>query len=94
MMRTLFLGPGEGLGITAASRVWDAMVFDGDAVIIRTAVALLGAMEGSLYGSRQEVLSRIGWKEGGTGPSVWRIGDADEFMAKVRSAGKEEKTRC
>lgn len=93
-MRTLFLGPGDGLEVTIVSRVWDAMVFDGDAVIIRTAVALLGAMEGSLYGSRQEVLSTFGWKDGGTGSGAWRVGGADDFMAKVRSAGKEEKTRC
>ena len=92
MMRTLFLGPGKGLGIEIASRVWDVMVFEGDSVIIRTAVAVLGAMENSLYGNRQEVISKLGWS-GGVGSGVWRVGNADEFMAKVRSAGKGERAR-
>lgn len=73
MMRTLFLGPGKGLGIEIVSRVWDVMVFDGDGVIIRTAVALLGAMESSLYGSRQDVMNKLGWR-GGTGSDTWRVG--------------------
>ena len=89
-MRTLFLGPGEGLGIEIVTRVWDVMVFDGDGVIIRTAVALLGALEGSLYGEKQEVLDKLGWR-GGTGLGTWRVGGAEEFMAKVRRAGKEGK---
>ena len=72
-MRTLFLGPGKGLGIEIVSRVWDVMVFDGDGVIIRTAVALLGAMENTLYGSRQEVMNKLGWR-GGTGSDTWRVG--------------------
>ena len=86
-MRTLFMGPGKGLGVETAARVWDVMVFDGDAVIIRTAVAVLGALEGSLYGDRQEVLNKLGWR------GNWHVGGEDEFMARVRSAGKEDKRR-
>jgi len=92
MMRTLFLGPGNSLGVDTASRVWDVMVFDGDGVIIRTAVALLGALEGKLYGSAAEVLSVLGWM-GGSGKGGWEVGDEDEFMGRVRSAGKEEKNK-
>lgn len=91
-MRTLFLGPGEGLGVNIVARIWDVMVFDGDGVIIRTVVALLGALESSLYADRQEVLNKLGWR-GGSGSDRWRVGGEEEFMAKVRSAGKEEKRR-
>ena len=90
MIRTLFLGPGNGLGVETAIRVWDVMVFDGDGVIIRTAVAVLGALEGKLYGNREEVLGILGWA-GGTGKGAWEVGGEESFMGMVRNAGKEEK---
>ena len=89
-MRTLFLGPGNGLGVEITARVWDVMIFDGDGVIIRTAIAILGALEGKLYGGKEEVLGVLGWR-GGVGPGAWDVGTEDEFMARVRAAGKEEK---
>ena len=91
-MRTLFLGPGNGLGVETASRVWDVMLFDGDGVIIRTAVAVLGALEGKLYGNTQEVLGVLGWT-GGSGKGLWEVGTEEEFIGRVRSAGKEEKNK-
>lgn len=91
-MRTLFLGPGSGLGLETASRVWDVMVFDGDGVIIRTAVALLGALEGRLYGGVEEVLGMVGWR-GGSRKSAWNVGNEEDFIARVRGAGKEEKEK-
>ena len=91
-MRTLFLGPGDGLGVDRASRVWDVMVFDGDGVIIRTAVALLGAIESKLYGSATEVLTVVGWT-GGCGKGRWEVGNEEEFLGRVRAAGKEEKNK-
>lgn len=90
MIRTLFLGPGNGVGLETAARVWDVMVFDGDGVMIRTAVAVLGALEGKLYGSKEEVLGVLGWR-GGIGKGVWNVGGEESFMALVRHAGKEEK---
>lgn len=90
MIRTLFLGPGNGLGLETASRVWDVMVFDGDGVIIRTAVAVLGALEGKLYGGKEEVVGVLGWR-GGTGQGTWEVGGEESFMGMVRNAGKEEK---
>ena len=90
MIRTLFLGPGNGLGVEIATRVWDVMMFDGDGVIIRTVVAVLGALEGKLYGSREEVLGVLGWR-GGTDKGAWEVGDEESFMGRVRNAGKEEK---
>ena len=92
MMRTLFLGPGKGLGVELVMRIWDVMVFDGDGVIIRTAVALLGVLENRLYGDRSEVLNILGWR-GGTGSGVWRVVGEEDFMAKVRNAGKVERGR-
>lgn len=91
-MRTLFLGPGDGLGVDRASRVWDVMVFDGDGVIIRTAVALLGALESKLYGSAAEVLGVLGWA-GGCGKGSWDVENEEGFVGRVRSAGKEEKNK-
>lgn len=92
MIRTLFLGPGHGLGVEIAVRVWDVMVFDGDGVIIRSVVAVLGALEGKLYGGREEVLGVLGWG-GGTGTGGWDVGDEEMFMAMVRNSGKEEKRK-
>ena len=83
MMRTLFLGPGQGLGIDIAARVWDVMVFDGDAAILRTTVAVLGELEGKLYGGRDEVLAVLGWRG-----FLGSVGDEEAFMAKVRAVGK------
>ena len=73
-----------------AARVWDVMVFDGDGVIIRTAVAVLGALEGKLYGTKEDVLGVLGWR-GGRNRGTWEVGNEEDFMSKVRSAGKEEK---
>ncbi|KAI4168979.1 MAG: hypothetical protein LQ343_006010 [Gyalolechia ehrenbergii] len=87
MLRTLFLGPGGGLGIEAASRVWDVMVFDGDAAIVRTVVGVMGWLEARLFGSREEVMAVLGWRGGGWGIEK----DVEGFMRLVRDAGKERK---
>lgn len=89
MLRNLFLGPGEGLGIEAASRVWDVMVFDGDAAVVRTVVGVMGWLEGRLYGGREEVMGVLGWRGGG-----WKVGrDVEGFMKVVRDVGKERRRR-
>lgn len=93
MMRTLFLGSGNGLDLETAARVWDVMVFDGDGVIIRTAVAVLGALEGKLYGGKEEVLGVLGWR-GGNGRGSWDVGNEEDFMTRVRAAGKEERGKA
>lgn len=87
MIRTLFLAPGQGLGIEIASRVWDVMILDGDAVVMRTAVAVLAGLEGKLYGTREEVLGMLGW--GGKGGLRAEGDEVENFMGKVRAAGKE-----
>ncbi|KAL8931943.1 MAG: hypothetical protein Q9211_006632 [Gyalolechia sp. 1 TL-2023] len=89
ILRTLFLGPGGGLGIEAASRVWDVMVFDGDAAVVRTVVGVMGWLEARLFGSREEVMAVLGWRGGGWGFDK----DVDGFMKLVREAGKEKKMK-
>lgn len=86
-------------------------VFEGDRFLVRTAVAVLGKLEPTLYGNREEVLGILGWgastttagdgkERGGNGkpdgngkgnanPGRCKVGDEEEFMLAVRSAGKE-----
>ena len=98
IIRTLFLGPGtqeSGLGLDIAARIWDVMVFEGDGIVIRSVVAVLGILEAELYGcsSREEVLAKLGWGATGEGMRRVREMDPERFMAEVRAAGKEEKGR-
>ncbi|MCJ1464087.1 hypothetical protein MMC07_002699 [Pseudocyphellaria aurata] len=89
MIRTLFLAPGEGVGIEAAVRVWDVMVFEGDGLVIRAVVGVLEGLEGSLYGGKDEVLGVLGW--GGrrqAGPGKEGAG-VESLMTRIRAAGKE-----
>lgn len=81
MFRTLFCGK---LNVDVVSRVWDVHMFEGSPAIIRTAVGVMMALEGSLYGSREEFLDILGWHA--TKP--WKVGSEDEFMEIVRKAGK------
>ncbi|MCJ1391129.1 hypothetical protein MMC18_003991 [Xylographa bjoerkii] len=84
-----YTGPG-GLSLELASRVWDVMVFDGDAMVIRTCVAILGCLEIGLYGSREDVLQVLGWEGTMGGDSLAETGE-DAFMDVVRGVGKEGK---
>jgi hypothetical protein len=80
------------LAIDEASRVWDVYVFEGDAVLIRVAVAFLLRVEMNLLATktREEVRSVIGGQStvGNTVPVVTEMGAEDKFMASVREAGK------
>ncbi|GAB7359409.1 hypothetical protein MBLNU230_g6058t1 [Neophaeotheca triangularis] len=66
------------------ARLWDIMVFEGDRVLVRAAVAVLGCLEGRLYGGREEVLSLLGWGARG----YWTVGGEEAFVGAVREAGK------
>lgn len=85
MFRCLFarnLHPG------VVSRLWDVMVFEGDKALIRAAVAVLGCLEGRLYGGGGEgVRDLVSWRFEG----VWEVGSGDDFVGAVRGAGKVEK---
>ena len=103
MMRTLFLHPSLGLGLEKAARIWDVLVFDGDAMIVRSCVGVLAVLESRLYGTREEMLQMLGW-DFNAEPSVtsprspisprnigdlWDRLEEDDFMGIVRGVGKE-----
>lgn len=71
--------------VDITSRIWDVYSFEGDSFLVRTAVGILTVLESKLYGSRNEVLDILGWNAG-----LFPLGSDDDFMAVVRSAGKEE----
>lgn len=66
------------------SRVWDIFVFEDDKALIRAAVAVLGRLEGRLYGGRDEILDQISWRN----EKKWEVGSEEDFIAAVRDAGK------
>jgi hypothetical protein len=80
MFASLFTG---SLNLDNATRLWDVMVFEGDAVLVRAAVAHLISLEGKLFGetSARGVCERIA-----EGNRV-SIGE-EEWMRGLRSAGK------
>lgn len=57
------------------------MVFEGDEVLIKVAVAVMMKLEGKLYGPREEILSVLGWWN----EKTWDLGGEDEFVGLVRS---------
>ncbi|KAI9701387.1 MAG: hypothetical protein M1820_006478 [Bogoriella megaspora] len=97
MMRSLFCAR---LGVDEASRLWDVYVFEGDRVLIRAVVGCLIKLEGKLYGTREEILSVLGWPDAnpataGSGKQssrMWDVGSEEDFMVAVREAGKVEAT--
>ncbi|KAG4440366.1 hypothetical protein IFR05_004159 [Cadophora sp. M221] len=72
----------ESLSLDNATRLWDVMVFEGDAVLVRAAVAYLTELEGKLFGARSEgeVCAIV---EEGLGSL-----NEDQWMSDVRGAGK------
>lgn len=72
----------ERLSLDNATRLWDVMVFEGDAVLVRGAVAYLTAMEGKLFGadSAKQVYDIVR-------AGLDNVGE-EEWMKCVRDAGK------
>jgi len=79
MFSSLFTGY---LSLDNATRLWDVMVFDGDAILVRAAVAYLIAVEGKLFGatSSREIRETIRAGLGDMGEEEWMTG--------LRNAGK------
>lgn len=86
----------EHLALDEAARLWDVYVFEGDAVLVRAAVALLLRREMALLGtgSIAEVRTAL---EGGSPEEMEekkkkRVlsgnGEEDRWMRSVREAGK------
>ncbi|KAH7418586.1 rab-GTPase-TBC domain-containing protein [Cadophora sp. MPI-SDFR-AT-0126] len=72
----------ENLSLDNATRLWDVMVFEGDAVLVRAAVAYMVELEGKLFGveTEGEVCAVV---EKGLAGLV-----EDDWMGAVRGAGK------
>jgi hypothetical protein len=81
MFRTLFA---YHVPTELVSRVWDLYVFEEDKVLIRTAVAVLGKLEPKLYGTKEQILDVLGWRNEGT----LDLGTEEDFVKAVRDAGK------
>jgi len=76
----------ENLSLDNATRLWDVMVFEGDAVLVRAAVAYMVELEGKLFGVKTEGEVRAVVERGlGSGSLV---GNEDAWMGAVRGAGK------
>jgi Rab-GTPase-TBC domain len=86
----------NGLDIEKLVRVWDCFVFEGDRIITRSAVALLGCLQAQIFGfegspqdKRRMIRELLGWGPAGRVHGYWDVrGDADSFMAHVKEAGK------
>lgn len=79
------------LGLDEATRLWDVWVFEGDAVLVRAAVAVFSQVENKLYGavSRQEVFRLLSGGVDLDGDVVKGTLDReDEWMERVRDAGR------
>jgi hypothetical protein len=75
-----------GLTLELASRLWDVVILDGDAAIIRGCAALLGCLEPGLYGDEADVLGVLGWDGAWRGIGAW---DEDSFIDVVRRVGRK-----
>lgn len=64
-----------------AQRVWDVLVFAGDAGLVAGVVAVLRRLESRLYGSRDEVVAALGCKG-----EACVVSDADEVLRDLKWA--------
>lgn len=96
MFRTLFA---NGLDLDRLCRVWDIWTFESDRYLVRTAVALLGAMQaqifdiqGDIHLRRRNIQEMLGWGPFNRSESgYWKLdtpGDGDSFVEEIRAAGK------
>jgi hypothetical protein len=71
------------LSLDNATRLWDVLVFEGDALLVRAGVAFLTSLEGKLLGaqSAHEICQVI---KAGLGSSVTE----EDWMRELRNAGK------
>lgn len=80
------------LAIDEAARLWDVYVFEGDALLVRAAVAVLINREMALLGSKTpdevwQVMAKA--STASSAPrAVGELGAGDKFMQSVREAGK------
>jgi hypothetical protein len=72
----------NAISLDNATRLWDVVVFEGDAILVRAAVALVTHLESKLFGakSNEEVLGVLR-----AGVEDW---NEEDWIAAVRGAGK------
>jgi hypothetical protein len=82
MFRSLFT---NGLDLECVSRVWDCWAFEGDRIIIRAGVAILGCLQTQLLGlgssdakSREELKHVVGWGPHDTGAIIGSSGSSNK----------------
>jgi len=83
-LRDIFSGLFTGcLNLDHATRLWDIMVFEGDAVLVRAGVAYLTAIEGKIFGatSSKEVCDIVR-------AGLDNMGE-EEWVIALRVAGKQ-----
>jgi hypothetical protein len=91
LFMSLFTGH---LAIDEAARLWDVYVFEGDALLVRAAVAFLLSKEMALLGTKtaDEVKALLAARDSrdseGRSPVVAEVGAEERFIAAVREAGK------
>lgn len=83
----------DHLAMDEAARLWDVYVFEGDAVLIRAAVAYLLSREMALLGcstnaEAQTILSTRSFAEAASRTGRADMSAEDHFMQCVREAGK------
>ncbi|KAM6521704.1 hypothetical protein FSOLCH5_006458 [Fusarium solani] len=80
------------LAIDEAARLWDVYVFEGDALLIRAAVALLLSREMTLLGAKtaDEIKAILSVRNAKVSSArlAGEVGAEDKFMISVREAGK------
>ncbi|KJZ80093.1 hypothetical protein HIM_00807 [Hirsutella minnesotensis 3608] len=80
------------LAIDEAARLWDVYVFEGDALLVRAAIAVLLSREMALLGSKTagEIKVAMSRSESSksSGRAVGEVGAEDRFIQSVRDAGK------
>ena len=96
MFRTVFA---NGLDLDRLCRVWDIWIFESDRYLIRTAVALLGALQDQIFDlqgdidlRRRNIQEMLGWGPfNRTESGYWKLnesGTCDTFVADIRAAGR------
>lgn len=80
------------LAVDEAARLWDVYVFEGDALLVRAAVAFMLSREMALLGTKSaDEVNAILAERNASVPSArlaGEMGAEDKFMVSVREAGK------
>lgn len=95
MFRTIFA---NGLDLDRLCRVFDIWIFEGDRFLVRTAVALLGALQTQILNvqgdtdlRRRNVQEMLGWgpynRVHGVYWELGSLGSCDMFVEEIRAAG-------